>query len=54
MKLHIVHKIVSLKHANWLKFGVQLPTLELTGNVTLGKLFNLFKPQIFPIYSKGI
>ena len=35
-------------------FRFQLPSLEITGEVTLDKLFNLFKPQVFPIYSKEI
>jgi len=35
-------------------FRFQLPSLELTGEVTLDKLFNLFKTQVFPKYSKGI
>ena len=52
---HIVHKIVSLKHANCLKVKPLDFNFHLwTGEVTLDKLFNLFKTQVFQKYSKGI
>lgn len=34
-------------------FGVQLPSLELTGYVVLGKLLNHSEPQFFQILNKN-